>query len=60
VQVFLTSRGVYLLVLDLSKGLDDFVVDEEFPLEATELQGRHVKDYGDFWSVFGRLFACLF
>lgn len=48
-QVFLTPRAVYILVLDLSKSLDDFVVDEEFPMECDEMQGRLVKDYCDFW-----------
>ena len=48
-QVFLTPRAVYILVLDLSKKLDDFVIDEEFPVECDEMQGRLVKDYCDFW-----------
>ena len=48
-QVFLTARAVYLLVLDLSKDLKEFVTDEEFPLESIEMQGHSVKDYGEFW-----------
>lgn len=48
-QVFLTPRAVYILVVDLSKSLDDFIVDEEFPLDSEESQGRVVRDYCDFW-----------
>ena len=48
-QVFLTMRAVYLLVLDLSKSLDEFVVDTDFPLQSSESQGKTVKEYADFW-----------
>ncbi|KAH3826832.1 uncharacterized protein LOC127881359 isoform X2 [Dreissena polymorpha] len=48
-QVFLTMRAVYLLVFDLSKSLDEFVVDTDFPLQSSESQGKTVKDYADFW-----------
>jgi hypothetical protein len=48
-QVFLSPRAVYLLVLDLSKPLEQFVEDEEFPLECNDMAGQRVKDYGDFW-----------
>ena len=48
-QVFLSPRAVYLLTLDLRKRLNDFVEDEDFPLDASANQGKIVKAFGDFW-----------
>ena len=48
-QVFLSPRAVYLLTLDLRKGLYDFVEDRDFPLDASANQGKIVKAFGDFW-----------
>lgn len=48
-QVFFSPRAVYLLTLDLRKGLNDFVEDEEFPLDSSCNQGKAVKAFGDFW-----------
>ena len=48
-QVFLATNAIYLLVLDMSKDLDDIIDVGDHPTGSSERMGRKVKNYIELW-----------